>query len=142
MRRGSAGFLARTLVTAVAMAWAIGIALAAPAPPPQAAGYVGDDTCTTCHEPEGKSLRATLHGKAQNARTPAAKAGQSCETCHGPGQAHVDAGDNSHCLTCHSKGSHGQWNGGVHDARNLSCATCHSVHNPKSERAQLKTVTA
>ena len=49
---------------------------------------------------------------------------------------------NATCLTCHSKGSHAQWNGGMHDARNVSCASCHSVHNPKSERAQLKTVTA
>src|SRR6185295_14619124 len=126
-------------------------------PPAQASNFVGDETCTTCHESEGKSLRTTLHGKAQNARTPAARSGQSCETCHGPGQAHVDTGDktkikrftamsakdvNATCLTCHSKGSHAQWNGGMHDARNLSCATCHSVHTPKSERAQLKTVTA
>jgi DmsE family decaheme c-type cytochrome len=139
----------------------IGLAAARQAPVPAPApanGFAGDDTCTTCHEPEGASLRGTLHGKAQNARTPAARSGQSCETCHGPGQAHVDAsGDktkirrftamapkdiNATCLACHSKGSHAQWNGGMHDARNLSCASCHSVHNPKSEHAQLKTVTA
>lgn len=184
MKRRSDGFPARTLVTALAIAWAVGVGLAAgraptgsataaapaatntpahavvSAPPPpaaQATGFVGDDTCTTCHEPEGKGLRATLHGKARNARTPAAKNGQTCETCHGPGQAHVDSGDktrikrftlmsakdvNATCLTCHGKGLHAQWNGGVHDARNVSCASCHNVHNPKSERAQLKTVTA
>jgi DmsE family decaheme c-type cytochrome len=184
MRLRSDGFPARTLVTALAIAWAVSIGLAAgraptgittaatpaaattathaaaPAPAPaaaQATGFVGDETCSTCHEPEGKSLRGTLHGKAQNERTPAAKTGQSCETCHGPGQAHVDTGDktkikrftamsakdiNATCLTCHSKGSHAQWNGGMHDARNVSCASCHSVHSPKSERAQLKTVTA
>src|SRR5579864_1156273 len=39
----------------------------------QGAGFVGDDTCVACHESEGKSLGASLHGKAQNARTPAAK---------------------------------------------------------------------
>ena len=139
----------------------IGLAAARQAPVPAPApanGFAGDDTCTTCHEPEGASLRGTLHGKAQNARTPAARSGQSCETCHGPGQAHVDgSGDktkikrftamapkdiNATCLACHSKGSHAQWNGGMHDARNLSCASCHSVHNSKSEHAQLKTVTA
>jgi DmsE family decaheme c-type cytochrome len=184
MKLRSDGFPAKTLVTALAIAWAIGIGLAAaqaptgsatapttaaaiaparlvaPAPAPaaaQATGFVGDETCSTCHEPEGKGLHATLHGKAQNVRTPAAKTGQSCETCHGPGQAHVDTGDktkikrfnamspkdvNATCLTCHSKGSHAQWNGGMHDARNVSCASCHSIHNPKSEKAQLKTVTA
>jgi DmsE family decaheme c-type cytochrome len=184
MRPRSDGFTATTLVTALAIVWAVGISLAAgraptgstaavtpaatstpmraaaPVPAPaaaQATGFVGDDTCATCHEPEEKGLHATQHGKAQNVRTPAAKTGQSCETCHGPGQAHVDTGDktkikrftamsakdvNATCLTCHSKGSHAQWNGGMHDARNVSCATCHSVHNPKSEKAQLKTVTA
>jgi len=176
------GFLARTLMTALVVAWIVGIGLATgraqtgtaaptthaatnpsarPVVPPDAAaqttGFVGDDTCTACHEPEGQALRTMLHGKAQNTRTPAAKTNQSCETCHGPGQAHVDTGDktkikrftamsakdvNATCLTCHSKGSHAQWNGGMHDARNVSCASCHSVHSPKSERAQLKTVTA
>jgi DmsE family decaheme c-type cytochrome len=29
----------------------------------------------------------------------------------------------------------------MHESRNLSCVTCHSVHNPKSEVAQLKTAT-
>ena len=187
MNLRSDGFPARTLVTGLAIVWAVGVALAAGQTPAgnhattsatatpatdapthvvaiasapaagQTNGYVGDDTCTTCHEVEGKSLRGTLHGKSQNSRTPAAKTGQSCETCHGPGQAHVDSGDktkikrftalspkdvNATCLTCHSKGSHGQWNGGMHDARNLSCATCHSVHSAKSEKGQLKTVTA
>ena len=182
MKLRSDGFPATTLVTALAIAWAVSIGLAAgsaptgpttvaapvatttparataPAPAAeQATGFVGDETCSTCHEPEGKGLHLTLHGKAQNARTPAAKAGQSCETCHGPGQAHVDTGDktkikvftamapkdvNATCLGCHSRGAHGQWNGGMHDARNVSCASCHSVHNSKSEKAQLKTVTA
>jgi hypothetical protein len=55
------------------------------APPAPAAGYVGDDTCVACHESEGKRLSATLHGKSQNPRTPAANVNQACETCHGPG---------------------------------------------------------
>ena len=180
MRLRSGGFPAGRLVTALAILWLMAIGLAAagnrpmtpdatvvsvpaaPAsvaspPPAQANGFVGDDTCTTCHEPEGKGLHATLHGKAQNTRTPAAKTNQSCESCHGPGQAHVDTGDktkikrftamsakdvNATCLSCHTKSSHADFEGGMHAARNLSCATCHSVHAPKSERAQLKTVTA
>jgi DmsE family decaheme c-type cytochrome len=179
MRKWSDGFPARTLVTALVLLWAAAIGLAAaslhtpsaqlnrtpatsassaPTAVEQAAGFVGDETCTTCHESEGKSLRATLHGKPQNARTPAGRtAGQSCETCHGPGQAHVETGDKTKikrftamaakdisttCLGCHNKGGHVNFEGGMHDARNLSCVTCHSVHSPKSERAQLKTVTA
>ena len=51
---------------------------AAQGQPPAAAGapangFVGDDTCIGCHEGEGTSLSHTPHGKAQNARTPAAK---------------------------------------------------------------------
>jgi DmsE family decaheme c-type cytochrome len=164
----SDGFPARALVTSLALAWisAVGVVAASerppasrstPSAPAQPANFVGDETCATCHESEGKSLNATLHGKTQNVRTPAARTGQACETCHGPGQKHVDSGKkedirrfnalsakdvSATCLTCHSKGSHAQWNGGMHDARNVSCATCHSVHSPKSERAQLKTVTA
>jgi DmsE family decaheme c-type cytochrome len=157
--RGSSVVGRWSLTIAIACVVSIGLAAGRQPPAPAlASGFVGDDTCTTCHEPEGKSLGLTLHGKAHNARTPAAQTGQSCETCHGPGQAHVDgSGDktkikvftamspkdvNATCLTCHSKGSHGQWNGGMHDARNLSCITCHSVHSSKSEHAQLKTATA
>jgi DmsE family decaheme c-type cytochrome len=42
------------------------------------------------------------------------------------------------CVSCHNKSEHAQWQGSMHDARNVSCTTCHSVHNPKSEKAQLK----
>jgi DmsE family decaheme c-type cytochrome len=180
MHRRSDGFPAHLLATALVLSWAMAIGVAAasggtpsagannataaeasppPSPPPaaQSSGYAGDDTCATCHESEAKGLHQTLHGKAQNGRTPAAKIGQTCETCHGAGQAHVDTGDktkikrftamsardaNATCVTCHAKGEHASWQGSMHDARNVSCVTCHSVHSPKSERAQLKTVSA
>jgi DmsE family decaheme c-type cytochrome len=123
---------------------------------PQASGFVGDDTCTACHEAEGKVFKGTLHGKAQNVRTPSAKTNQACETCHGPGQEHAESGDKTKirrlnamaprdasetCLACHTRGTHVNWKGSMHDARNLSCVTCHSIHSPKSAKAQLKTAT-
>ena len=110
----SDGFPARTLVAASVILWALAIGLAAAAPPTPtpngsagqpptatsreaspapANGFVGDDTCATCHESEAKGLHQTLHGKAQNVKTPAAKTNQSCESCPGPGQVHVDTGD-------------------------------------------------
>ena len=52
------------------------------------AGYAGSDTCVVCHTTEEGSLKGTAHGQAHNPRTPAANHG--CESCHGPGQAHVD----------------------------------------------------
>jgi len=142
-----------TCLPSIASAGPQGAGAAAPAAAP-ASGYVGDDTCVACHDKEGKSLEHTLHGKAQNVRTPAgSKANGACETCHGPGKEHSETGDKTKirvftsmkprdvsatCLTCHSRGSHANWNGSMHDARNLSCITCHSVHSPKSSLAQLK----
>jgi DmsE family decaheme c-type cytochrome len=127
----------------------------APAASAQAATYVGQDTCAGCHDTEGTNIHQSAHGKAQNPRTP--EAGRGCESCHGPGSAHVDDPSkpdsikrfptmnprdvSDTCLACHSRGNHTQWRGSMHDARNLSCATCHSVHNPKSEKSQLKAAT-
>ncbi len=93
-----------------------------------------------------------MHGKSANARTPAAKTNQACETCHGPGREHAESGDKTKirvfpamaphdasavCLTCHNRGNHAGWEGSGHERRNLSCSTCHSVHSPKSAERQL-----
>ena len=79
-----------------------------------------------------------------------------CESCHGPGQAHVDddakghirrfgtikpAEVNATCLSCHNRGAHAGWEGSTHEARNLSCTTCHSVHKPASPQHQLAKAT-
>ncbi|HUE85873.1 MAG TPA: DmsE family decaheme c-type cytochrome, partial [Vicinamibacterales bacterium] len=122
-------------------------------PPPevtqQGGGYAGADTCLLCHD--DRSVRDSAHGRVVDARTPMAKLG--CESCHGPGKAHADAGGDpelmrafremspdetsSTCTTCHNRADHGMWEGSSHQARNLTCTTCHSVHAPKSESAQL-----
>ena len=115
---------------------------------PPANEYVGDDTCTTCH---AQTLKGTKHGVAADPHTPAAQHG--CESCHGPGKAHVDDDNKGHinrfpkmsprdasavCTTCHNKGDHALWAGSTHDSRSLSCITCHSVHSPVVAKAQLK----
>ena len=120
------------LRTAAAVARAPGGASAAAQPPAarQTGAFAGDDTCATCHESASRNIRATLHGKAQNQRTPAAT-GHLCETCHGPGQAHAESGGDAtkigrfttmpsrevsdRCLTCHNRGSHTQFKGSQHD---------------------------
>jgi len=96
------------------------------------------------------TLKGTQHAQALNPRTPSAQRG--CESCHGPGQAHVDDEAKGHilkfktvsaeaasdtCLTCHNRGTHAGWEGSVHEARKLACTTCHSVHQPKSVAHQL-----
>jgi DmsE family decaheme c-type cytochrome len=128
-------------------------ALPAQTPQAPAAGYVGDDTCLTCHDTQ-KAVWTTAHGRKTDARTPAAQHG--CESCHGPGQAHVDDDEKGHirkfgaldarvandvCLSCHTKGEQALWSGSAHDGRKLACTTCHSVHSPKSPKAQLKLAT-
>jgi DmsE family decaheme c-type cytochrome len=119
-------------------------------PPAPAAGYVGSDTCIGCHTDRGDSLKGTAHAQAKNPRTPAATHG--CESCHGPGQAHVaddakghirkfaqikPAEINETCLTCHNRGNHAGWEDSAHERRNLSCVNCHSVHSPKAAAHQL-----
>ena len=127
----------------------------AAAPTAQAApasGYAGEETCVTCHEEKTKGYHGSAHARAQDPRTPAA--GKGCESCHGPGQAHVDAGGDKTkikvlstmparevsetCTSCHNRSNHAEWDGSKHDSRNMSCTTCHSVHEAKSEKAQLK----
>jgi DmsE family decaheme c-type cytochrome len=117
---------------------------AAQTPPP--AAYVGDDaTCLTCHDT--KSYKGTTHARAFNEKTPAAKHG--CESCHGPGKEHVDAGGDKAkilnlktvspsqasetCTACHDRAKHALWDGSQHDQRNLGCVSCHSVHSPMGE---------
>jgi DmsE family decaheme c-type cytochrome len=108
--------------------------------------YVGEDTCLTCHE--SQKYDGTAHSLKTNSRTPAATHG--CESCHGPGKAHVDgSGDTSKivrlksispqessatCTACHDRRTHALWAGSQHDQRNVGCVTCHSVHSPKGPK--------
>jgi DmsE family decaheme c-type cytochrome len=129
-----------------------------PVPEGQRGAYVGVAKCTSCHDVEAKGYRAGPHATTWDPRTPAAAKG--CESCHGPGEAHVaDVGSkgrirsflkmsprdvNDVCRTCHNREEHAQWNASMHDARNVSCVTCHSNHSAKSESKLLKkeTITA
>jgi DmsE family decaheme c-type cytochrome len=123
------------------------------APPTPQPGYVGTETCATCHTGYDTSVAATKHGQVSNPRAP--MAAQGCETCHGPGEAH--AGDpekikpvqfnkisakqvTDTCTTCHNRGVHALWQGSQHEQRNVACVSCHSIHQPRSANAQLKAV--
>src|SRR4030095_2878702 len=93
-------------------------------PPALPSGYAGRDPCRLGHTDPEASLKGTKHGQPANPRSPAAKLG--CESCHGPGQAHIDdeakgkitkfkemkpAEVNRTCLTCHDRGTHAGWEG-------------------------------
>jgi DmsE family decaheme c-type cytochrome len=121
-----------------------------PAPSP-AGEYAGEDTCLLCHEDMKKGYYDSAHARVQNMRTP--KANQGCESCHGPGKAHADAGGDptlikrlgqarpaevsATCTSCHNRTEHAEWAGSKHDQRSMSCSSCHSIHSAKSPEAQL-----
>jgi len=109
--------------------------------------YVGSDTCIGCHEDQNRRFKNTVMGKVMaHPRTPDEARG--CESCHGPGKGHVEAGGgkgtipvrftsdstssvaekNSACLQCHSRGNRLFWKGSPHDSRAMACVDCHQVH--------------
>ncbi len=106
--------------------------------------YVGSETCRGCHESQFDKVAGTKHGKLG---TLAAWKGKvvGCESCHGPGKAHVEGGGDKSkikvfknmnskavsetCLTCHAgKESHNNFRRGEHWRNNVGCTDCHSPH--------------
>ena len=59
---------------------------------PADSNYVGAEICKGCHEEAFSKFSKTRMGRLflLQARNP--KEANACETCHGPGKAHVDAG--------------------------------------------------
>ena len=119
----------------------------APVDAKSGAEYVGADTCTTCHTDEAKGFENNPHSRL--ALEHAGK-GVTCESCHGPGKAHVDGGGdvtkivrftkatagqiNETCLTCHAS-AHPNFERAAHGQAGLSCTSCHSIHHsePKTQ---------
>jgi DmsE family decaheme c-type cytochrome len=105
--------------------------------------YVGSDTCQGCHEDiYKKGFSSTPHYKTTLQK------GHGCESCHGPGAAHVEGGGDktkifsfkdksaseiSHrCMECHEYGAeHANFNRSQHNINDVSCIACHSTHQAK-----------
>jgi DmsE family decaheme c-type cytochrome len=142
-------------LTLASLAWAG--TLPGEKPQSQAAGngsasssaYVGADTCKTCHEEEFKSVHGTPHSESVLKLKGAGEA-HSCETCHGPGAAHVEGGGDvskiirfpklstaeadKRCLSCHQTGSleHINFERSSHAKNDVGCLSCHSAHHAKA----------
>lgn len=132
-----------------AQAPAAGTAAAGPPPPPPGYTRTGADTCLLCHNtPKVKAIFSTPHAVMADSRTPFAH--QQCETCHGPGNRHIQpppkgkqrtpmpffapnspasvAQENAVCLTCHKDAHRMAWQGSVHQRQGLACVSCHTIH--------------
>jgi DmsE family decaheme c-type cytochrome len=133
-------------------------AAAAPAAVALPQGYAGADACKQCHEDQFKLFEQTKMGRLFLKHPRNAEERLACETCHGPGKAHVDAGGgkgvgnmitfakndktpvdkrNASCLSCHTKGARLFWQGSAHETRDVACTSCHKVMTDVSPRAQL-----
>jgi DmsE family decaheme c-type cytochrome len=126
------------------------------------AAYVGSDECATCHRPQYLAFASSAMGRQllSNPRTALERRG--CESCHGPGSAHVAAAGSGHqpgfltfapddptpvserndaCLRCHAGTKRLDWQGSPHELRELACTNCHQVMTPASPEKQLRRAT-
>jgi DmsE family decaheme c-type cytochrome len=114
-----------------------------PSPAKEASQYVGSETCKSCHEDVyQKQFANTPHFKTT------LKDGRGCESCHGPGAAHVESGGDvtkivrfgnlsreeasTRCLSCHGA-SHekSKFAESAHAGSDVGCLDCHSPHHAK-----------
>ncbi len=130
--------------------WLLPLACTLATPCAIAADYVGSNVCKTCHpdvwatfyrNPHFKSLAS---GKEQPEDT-------GCESCHGPGKAHVEARGGkativafselgpektlNACLRCHGQTlARANIRRSVHTREDVVCSTCHSIHKSQSPK--------
>ena len=145
------------LASLVVVTGAVGSTIAAYAMgPPQDATYVGTSRCRSCHLKEYKTYRKTKHAKVFNVLqgpekkdpdclkchttgygkpggfkseddTPKMKS-VGCESCHGPGSAHVKAAKAAGDSTTFEKK--------INKTPKNTCVNCHNPHVNQKERVE------
>jgi len=134
---------------------ALALSLSAPLASAEEAEALDDAVCLACHAESGQTYDTTVHARA---------IGPGCQTCHGDGQEHVNAGggkgigtrsfawsadadaqtlqdDDATCLSCHEGRGRAHWNGSSHDMADVSCAACHQVMKQVSPHGLLSAET-
>jgi DmsE family decaheme c-type cytochrome len=116
-----------------------------PANPSVPSEYVGAAVCKTCHEDIYNGWENSPHWKT-TLDTKQGPSHQGCESCHGPGSAHVAGGGDvtkifvfkghstkeidARCMACHAGGTqHMDAINSVHSKNDVSCVSCHSPHH-------------
>ena len=111
--------------------------------------YVGSETCKGCHEDQFKSIDGSPHYRTNLAKIRGEEV-HGCESCHGPGAAHVEGGGDKskiftfkgrkpeaitkRCMTCHEANpEQREFMRSTHNENGVTCTSCHSVHHSKLE---------
>jgi len=110
------------------------------APAAKSSDFAGSETCALCHTDIATKFSSNPHSEL--ALMHGGK-GVTCESCHGPGAAHVaSVGDptkilqmtkmsakqiDTTCLECHA-GAHPNFLRSDHAKAGISCTSCHSIH--------------
>lgn len=105
----------------------------------------GAETCVTCHQDE--QYKGSVHVNHTLPDLKGISSEKTCETCHGPGSLHAQAGGNKQdpdfatingpttnpkrlvdaCLQCHSE-THPFWKNSIHNRKGVTCNNCHNLH--------------
>lgn len=122
----------------------------------QAGDYVGSEACKDCHEDQSKAFSHTSHAQLSTIGSWKGKV-TGCESCHGPGRAHIEEGDpkkiisfktkssketSETCLTCHAgREEHNNFRRGEHWRNDIGCADCHTAHSRETGRNVASSIT-
>ena len=116
-------------------------------------GFTGSQVCRTCHPDITSTFFKNPHNKSLlNASLP--PSAQGCESCHGPGQKHIENRGGKTtiqafslmqpkqileaCLTCHNQTlSRANIRRSSHSTADIVCTSCHSIHKSPTPKALL-----